>query len=119
MQMRRSAAARFGDGLHGIVHEIETTCCSWMRSPKIGGQRIGDVELDGDPVGRGVRLGEHQRIIQHRHDVERAEVRLAAAQEFAHAPHDAAGVVDLGDKAVRLASARCNIGLWRAQDLLG
>ena len=70
-----------------------------MRSPKIGGKRIGDVELDGDPVGRGVRPGENQRVVQHRLDVERAEMRLAAAQEFAHATHDAAGVVDLRDEA--------------------
>ena len=94
------------------------TCWSWMRSPKIGGQRIGEVELDGDPLGSGVRLGEHQGVLHDLPDVERAEVRLAAAQELAHATHDAAGMVDLRDKGRQIAVGALHIGLWRAQDLL-
>jgi hypothetical protein len=54
--------ARFGDGLHAIVHEIEDNLLKLDAVAEDRGQRIADLELERDPVGRGVRPGEHQRI---------------------------------------------------------
>ena len=57
-------AARLDDGLDGIVHEVEDHLLELDAVAEDRRQRIGDVELDGDPLGCGVRPGEHQRILQ-------------------------------------------------------
>ena len=64
MRMRPSGAPRFGDGLHGIVHEVEDHLLELDAVAEDRRQRIGELKLDGDLLGSGVRVGEHQGVLQ-------------------------------------------------------
>ena len=111
--MRPSGAPRLDDRLHGIVHEIEHHLLQLDAVAEDGRQRVVELEFDARPVGGGFGPREHQGIVEHGLDVERAEMRPPAAQELAHAAHDAAGVVDLGDE-VRQIGVGARAGRRRA-----
>ncbi len=76
------------------------------------------VEHDLDRFGSGFRPHQDQGIVQHAEGVDRAHMRMAAAQEVAHAPHDAGGVIDLRDQVGKIAVGARMIDARRAQELL-
>ena len=104
--------------IHGIAYKIEHDLLQLDSVSENAGERLGDVEFYTGIVGRGLGPCEDKRIVQHRVDAERAEMRLATAQEFAHAAHHVAGVIDLAHECRQIGVRPFQVGCRRAQQLL-
>ncbi len=81
-----------------LCTRLRTTCCNCTRSACTGGR--------SDATSTSIRIGTPDASVETRvttssisvlMGVDRADMRLAAAQELAHAFHDARGVVNMGD----------------------
>ena len=86
---------RGGDGIDGVMHEIEHDLLQLnpitMQIRQVGRR----VEIDSNTPGRCLRICQSHRLLEHVPRVDRADMRMPATNEIPHAPHDGAGVVDV------------------------
>ena len=94
-----------------VADEVEHDLLQLDAVAENGGQILVEFEVDGGSRWPRLRGRKDQRVLEHRADVEGADMRLAAPQEVTHAPHDAAGMVDLRDQAGQIAVGAAGVGI--------